>query len=411
MLEQIDLEQNILGGLIINNSAILECDLVAEDFESDIHQKLFSKITGTIALNKSCDVSDLVTWADNNIPEIEKGYGGYAYVRDLVDSCVGTHSSVAGCSGQIKEIARKRKIRNALNSALEGLEETNSGEVLSFLARTLKEETDTTGIVSAKQVKREILERMQMPLNCYSTGIEPLDKAMGGGLYAGFTYGLCGAEKSGKTTMAHTISYNLKVPHLYIAMEMGMHQIEERNIARDLNINSLKFLNDPAKLKDPVESAPDRENVFYLDCPGADLDEILRHIGAAILKHDIKGFIVDYWQLVTGQQKGENEERHLRYVAQSLANFARKQGVFCLLLAQMNKDGQLFGGNGLRKACDQLYMIEYCNENIKSGRWLRMDASRYTFKGDVGSEDHPVIALNTKTGPHFEEYETEGRKL
>lgn len=410
MLEQMDLEQNILGGLIINNSAILDCDLVAEDFESEVHQKLFSKIINTISLNKSCDVSDLVTWADNNIPEIEKGYGGYSYVRDLVDSCVGTHSSVSGCSEQIKEIARKRKIRQALNSALEELEETNSGEVLSFLGRTLKEETDTTGIVPAKQVKREILKRMEKPLNCYSTGIEPLDKAMGGGLYAGFTYGLCGAEKSGKTTMAHTISYNLGVPHLYIAMEMGMHQIEERNIARDLQINSLQFLNAAAELKNSVETTREREHVYYLDCPGADLEEILRHIGAAILKHDIRGFIVDYWQLVTGQQRGENEERHLRYVAQSLANFARKQGVFCLLLAQMNKDGQLFGGNGLRKACDQLYMIEYCNENIKSGRWLRMDASRYTFKGDVGSEDRPVIALNTKTGPHFEEYQTEGRK-
>jgi replicative DNA helicase len=126
----------------------------------------------------------------------------------------------------------------------------------------------------------------------------------------------------------------------------------------------------------------------------------MHQVGVARLKHQITGFIVDYWQLVEGQESRESEERHLRRVAQSISNFARRQGLWCILLAQMNQEGKLFGGNGLRKACDQLYFIETV-EGFEDVRWLRMDASRYTPKSDVGEPTHPAFAINKKTGPYI----------
>ncbi len=397
MYKQIELEGWLLGGLILCNSALLDCDISESDFSCEAHAGLFNKICELISTNKQCNVADFVTWADENIQIGDMD--GYEYVRLLVDGAVGVNLSVVGYAKQLKEVAAKANIKASLINALELVDTRSSGEVLAYLDGVLKQGTQTS-IISAKQVKAKIIEEIGKPRNRYLTGIQPLDEAMGGGLYAGYTYGLCGAEKAGKTTLAHTISYNLDCPHLYIAMEMGSLQIEQRNIARDLNINSLQFLKDSTGLKNSVETAKERDNVYYLDCPGADLNEILRNIGTAVLKKDIKGFIVDYWQLVTGQQRGENEEKHLRYVAQSLANFARKQDLWCVLLAQMNKDGGLFGGNGLRKACDQLYMINECE--VESGRWLKMDASRYTFRADIGNKESPAILLNTKCGPYFE---------
>ena len=397
MDKQIELEQWLLGSLIVNNSCVLDCDLTEDDFLAEVHKEIYTKICSVIATKKQCTSGDLVVWANDNLTDIGE-LNGFDYIRGLVDAAVGI--DVSGYVSQIKELSRKANVKNALNEAIAIIETHSVGEVLAYLDSVLKEQTQSAGIIPAKEVKAQILSEMDMPRACHLTGLEPLDKAMGGGLYEGYTYGLCGPEKSGKTTLAHTISYNLKCPHLYIAMEMGMMQIEQRNIARDLNVNSLKFLNDNHNLKNSVEAAQVRENVFYLDCPGAELNEIIRNIGNAILRHGIKGFILDYWQLVTGHIRGENEERHLRYVAQSLANFARKQGVWCILLAQMNKEGALFGGNGLRKACDQLYMIQECTGS-DYGRWLRMDASRYTFRADVGSKELPAIALNTKSGPYF----------
>lgn len=96
------------------------------------------------------------------------------------------------------------------------------------------------------------------------------------------------------------------------------------------------------------------------------------------------------------------EEQKLRHTAQTLANFARRQKLWCLLLVQRNADGKLFGGGGLKKACDQLYFIETI-EGSENARWLLMDASRYTARADVGGTTDPVFVLNKKSGPYIHE--------
>lgn len=300
----------------------------------------------------------------------------------------------------LKELSTKRKLYAMVKEMDALLPSRDSTELLLSLKRVVDDGIDPREIKTDAQVRADIETSLSLPKSCYPTGLGHVDEAMGGGLYEGFTYGFCGAEKAGKTTIAHTISYQLKCPHLYIAMEMGSTQIEQRNVARELGINSLEFLKRPEGLRGRL--AAGSGNRFYYDAPGAMLDDILHQVGMTQLKHGIKGFILDYWQLVDGQQKGESEERHLRRVAQGVANFARKNKLWCILLAQMNKEGQLFGGNGLRKACDQLYMIQQC-EQPKNGRWLDLNASRYTERKTVGSDTQPCLWLETSVGPYFKE--------
>lgn len=389
IFENLEIEQALLGRMLISDSAALVgLDLCETDFSIPEHWRLFSEILGG---------KRLINFA---------GTERYEYVRLLVDA-VGMMPIIPGQDGYaevLKELGRKRKIFAAVKEAETLLEHKDSAEILAMLNAKINETVTVNAVKSRAEVRQEILAGIDLPKTCYSTGFKNIDAVMGGGLYEGFTYAFCGAEKAGKTTLAHSISHNLPCKHLYVAMEMGSVQIEQRNLAHQMKINSLKFLDGPQALRNGVETAQCPDNVYYLDAPGETTEEILHKVGMAALKHGIKGFIVDYWQLVTGQQRGENEEKHLRHVAQSFANFARKHKLFCIILAQMNKDGQLFGGNGLRKACDQLYMIENCDQNTSVyGRWLRMDASRYTFKADLGGEHNPAIALNPKSGPCFEE--------
>lgn len=301
----------------------------------------------------------------------------------------------------LKELSRKRKLFVAAEHAMEKLESETSTDIVSFLRNTIDDNSPDEGIKTNKQVRETILKNLEMPPDNYSTGIKCLDEAMGGGLYQGFTYGFAGAEKSGKTTLAHTISFNLDCPHVYFAMEMGSMQIEQRNISRQLKFNPLKFLHSASNLRNTVHTAQPKDNIYYCDAIGYTVEKITQAALMAKIKHGIKGFIVDYWQLIQG--KSHTEEAHLRHVAQHIANFARKNGLWCILLAQMNTEGKLFGGNGLRKACDQLYMIHHC-ESPETGRWLQMDASRYTLKTDIGNEDCPEIYLETREGLYFREW-------
>ena len=283
----------------------------------------------------------------------------------------------------------------------------NEKEPEDILAEIIGRNTAIAGssrLRTGAQVLKDIKDKLKKPVERYSTGMSKLDKAMGGGLYAGFTYGFAGQEKMGKTTMAHTISKNLAdqgITHMYAALEMGSEQIEQRNLSRDMKINSLKFLDQDLFLKTSLDNVKANENIIYLDHPGATLNDILGQVNIASVRHGIKGVIIDYWQLIEGQGSRESEERHLRRVAQRIADYGRKHGLWIILLAQLNDEGKLFGGKGLKKACDQLFYIMEASDQHPLGRWLKMDASRYTPKADLGTAEEPSVFMDMRHGPYF----------
>lgn len=393
-----NLEQDILGTLLRHPDKILFKDIPKiTDFNIQINQDIFKEMLAQYEKNTSFSVVSIATIFKD--VQVSEGYSAVDYISELAVSSSGFLNETAP---QLSNLAKKRDIFLSLNTIMQNIKTMDPDAIISEMT-ALATETIKTEVRSGADILEDIKQGLLRPKKCYSTGIERLDGIMKGGLYEGFTYGFCGKEKSGKTTLAHSISYNLPCKHLYIAMEMGAKQIEERNIARDMVLNSLAFLDRPQGLVDRIKDVKPRENVFWLDCPGAVMQEIFLNITQSRMKHGIKGFIVDYWQLVGGQQKGESEEKHLRNVAQGFADYARKNKMWCILLAQMNQDGRLFGGNGLRKACDQLYMIEDHEEGfLPHGRWLRMDASRYTILENLGGPQEHGLIMNTKHGPYFE---------
>ncbi|WP_181708721.1 DnaB-like helicase C-terminal domain-containing protein [Chthonobacter rhizosphaerae] len=399
ILDDIEIEQILLGGLLRDSDKMLHCPLKPEDFSAPPHQELFAKMKAILSEKGVFEPNDFAVWARGKT--FADDGDGIEYIRALTRATLSP--DVPGLSAQIAEFAAIRRLDGVVDEAKAKIV---SGQPASDIAGWLKSQVENgsnaEGVKSAISVYEEIALSLERPAEHFSTGLARLDRVMGGGLYAGFTYGFCGAEKMGKTTLAHSISYNLSCPHLYVALEMGSAQIEARNVARDIGVNSLAFLGSPGIVKQKLAQYVPQRKVHYLDAPGACLREILDRVSGAILRHEIKGFIIDYWQLVGGQSKGDTEEKHLRYVAQGFADFARKNKVWCILMAQMNKDGHLFGGNGLRKACDQLFMIEKC-ETEETGRWLRMDASRYTMRTDIGNENAPGLRMNTTSGPFFED--------
>lgn len=380
-LQDLEIEQHLLGSLLKNNIPV---NLTEKDFIYPDHWQLFKEI------QSGKKVFDYL------------GTSQSEYVTDLVDFSICHFDDTINNYVQVlKKLSAKRDLVNLANKILYDVESKDATEIAAYIQNAIEQNIDDSGILTAKEITKIIANETELPPNKYSTGFEKLDNVTGGGFYEGFTYGFCGAEKSGKTTLAHSLSYQLGTPHLYVAMEMGAKQIHQRNLARSIGINSLEFYKGGVS-KNQIETAHVNENAFYADQVGATLDEILSTIRTAKLKHGITGYILDYWQLVSGQEKNQSEEKHLRDVAQGLANFNRKNGLWCVLLAQMNQDGKLFGGNGLRKACDQLYMIK-TPEGQEYTRWLDMDASRYTIKANLGDENTGWVMMNPKEGPYFYE--------
>lgn len=392
-----EVEQALLGGLLVNNDVIFELNLTPNDFYYPPHKKIFERMLKDLHETGEFSYATMGQWAKGQ--EFITGESGNRYIMALRDNCItSTPNQLQIYANVLKEYSNKRQLQEKLEQALEKVKapDSKSHEVISIVNNVLDETTNVENLIDGETVFKKVLQGIEKPNKCFSTGLGGLDKAMAGGFYAGWTYGFCGAEKSGKTMLATTLAYNMThqgCKLLYIALEMGSTQIEQRSIARQLGFNPIKFLDDPNGIARQVAEAKPNPNINYLDMQGATLDDILLNVAKAKVKMGINGFILDYWQLVRATDNRTTEEKHLRDVAQFISDFARKNDLFCIILAQMNQDGRLFGGNGLRKACDQLYMIEQYEEDSKE-RWLRMDASRYTLRGDLGSETQPYMIID-----------------
>jgi len=389
-----NMEQYLLSALLHNPSGILEVDIDKEDFQNEFYGFIYENMKAFYQQKQNFNLADF-------FPICPDEY--YEHLQELPDICISSlPSTIRDYALTISQASEKRNILQILGGIRQNM------SLMDIKERLLKIESNEkvkSSIKTGEEVFNTVVNGLNMPAECDKTNLSSLDMAMGGGLYKSFVYGLCGQEKSGKTTLAHTISHNLDkngVKHMYVALEMGSQYIEQRNIGRDIGMNSLSFLNNRDEIAKKIVYAKPRNNTFYLDAPGFSLNEILAECSKAVMQHKIKGFILDYWQLVSAADGRMTEEKHLRDVAQEIANFAKRNNIWVIILAQMNKEGNLFGGGGLKKACEQLYMIR-TPEGYEKLRWLEMDASRYTLRVNVGSEQGPAFVMETNSGPYFRE--------
>lgn len=404
----LEAEQGLLGNLFIENGQFYDAYGVvkAEDFFLPVHGEIFEKIHELVDQGKNASPVALKSYFQGH-PNIEDP----AYLVSLAANVISTVNTV-DYAETIAELSERRRLIQAIETAHRDLMEggTKPSDIRADLAHSIEGTAKSIFVKTKRDVAIEAIEALQMPKSCHSTGLAELDRAMAGGLYEGFTYGLCAPEKRGKTTFAHTISENLNsqgIDHAYIALEMGSKQIEQRNIARSIGVNSMAFLaknKSDTLIKQAVDHANSVKNhTLYLDMPGCSFAQIKSELSSLIAKKRIKGFILDYWQLVGGCPAKQTKADFLYDVAQWTANFARKHGVWNILLSQVNREGKVFGSAGLEKACDQLYFIEKCENFSDAMLYLNMSHSRYTPTLQIGSNEQPRFSINTKAGPYVEE--------
>jgi len=319
-----------------------------------------------------------------------------------------TALNVENYADHIKDLSQRRAFLDLTFEALDRLEdmETPGQEIFSRFSGQIQKLAASEGrkVKTKREVAKLITENLDKKTPCYWTGINAVDNAMGGGMYAGRMYGFAARKKVGKTVLLGSISDNLnaaKVPHLFIAMETPAVEIEQRNIAQTGKFNSIHFLRrDNKTLDDRVRdiSSKTTEYARFYDAPGATFDEIKSEIMREIIANGIKGVVLDYWQLVQGRGSKDTEELHLRNVAQGLADICRREGIFVAIAAQVNQDGNTRGGEGLKLACDQYYTLH--REKDSQHSWLEMEESRYTIYQNAGSDEIPGLIM-AKHGPAF----------
>ena len=383
-------------------------------FWEPVFGDLFAAIGEMIELGGSVVVSNLAARFEDDTRLAAVGCREYLdSLKELGEPPYNRPSQVRYMADVVKLQYGLRTISWAMDEAKERLEMAptleNIRDELGSLIQNMVNIDEMTGAKRSTLAKagQDRMERLlKQPTVPDSTGLPGLDEAMAGGLYPGRVYGVVARKKVGKSALGGTISGNLEarnVPHAVFLLEMGIEMYADRAASRALAENSTAFLQvppDPKLINRGADYFAQHGHTCYLiDAAGWTLTQIIRELHA-LKKQGIRGFILDYMQLVQGRENRQTTAEFQETVANELALTCRSLGLWGLAFAQQNQEGNVRGGEGLRLAFDQVYFMAPTTDG--SGVWLAMTDTRYTMTKDVGTKYDAGLVLN-QAGPHFVE--------
>ena len=190
------------------------------------------------------------------------------------------------------------------------------------------------------------------------TGLEELDRVLGGGLVHGSVVLISGEPGIGKSTLLMQISECLGANRrvLYISGEESGGQIKLR--AKRLGVSG--------------------KNLFILT--ETNLDSILKE--ADKLKPDI--MIIDSIQTIYDDmiKSAPGSVTQVRESALTLINKAKSQGISMLLVGHVNKEGGIAGPKVLEHMVDAVLCFE--GEKLQSYRIIRANKNRFGSTNEIG---------------------------
>lgn len=406
--ENLDAEQAVIGAILHDNRNFAKVApfLHGDDFSFPMHRTIFDACAAIIESGQKANAVTLKNHVGGDWADV----GGPGYLAGMV-AAVPDMQAAEDYGRAVHDMAVRRRLRdlglwladNACDIGNGLTAEELAGQLLghaqdSCVDTTIRTLKDRRGIMS------DNVEALRSPARCFSTGIPRLDYCMGGGMFVKRAYGVAARRKAGKTIMAGTISHNMNaagVRHLFICAEMSPQEIEHRGMARDMGINPIEFLKPAneefvARVASVARLSP--SNMFYLEAPGIKFTDLKRAVATAVSQHKITGFILDHLQLVEGKPARQSTAEFLDEVAQWCANFCRKEGLWSLVMMQLNADDNTRGGEAPTLAFDQVYKLKRSGEPDDPGpeAWLECFVSRYTLYNGVGTEAQPGLYLEPK---------------
>jgi len=410
------LERSILGSIINNDSLFpLVIDtLTADIFDCPVNARLFTCIKAEYFENGGISKVKLFHRFENIIStdkqevkdhfiDICSSSANPIFLRDNVKTLVDLHQRrqlKLLCEKTLADLTTEKNCLDIASGILGGSTSIISSVSLDN-SKTLSQE-----FAELYEQAKTGVEKIGAP-----TGLKLLDCAMDGGLQKGRVYSFIAKSKCGKTMLATTISNSLcdnKNKHAFICAEMGSREVASRMLGQRLGLPTEAFTRkQPQTILEKIakETVTVKNYVIFENEPAIDFDKLKALIEKHVYKNKIEGFILDYYQLVTGLQRNQSQAQHLEDVANWIHRVCKKHNIWCVLLVQANDEGQVLGSRGIDRACDQKYMIERPldaqGDPIGSDMWLKMKLSRYTRLIDLGSSDKPTLRI-AYHGTHIE---------
>ena len=353
--QNIEAEQSVLGGIMIENDAINRVVEFVEpdDFYRESHRKIFRAM---LEISEKGEPIDLVTLGDLLRAKSElEDVGGSTYLSLLVDG-IPTAANSASYAKIIRERSiLRRVIQGATQMVSQGYEAT--GDIEQFLDQCEKTIFD----IAQKRIKQsffaikdlvkagykmieQMAERRDM-VTGVPTGYLEFDR-LTAGLQNSDLIIIAGRPSMGKTAFALNIASHAalykKVSCAIFSLEMSKEQLVQRMLCMEARIDSSKlrggFLTEHDWPKLSHAAGELSEAPLYIDdTPAINILEMRAKCRRLQKEHGLGLVIVDYLQLMRGLTTSDNREREISEISRSLKALAKELHIPVIALSQLNR--------------------------------------------------------------------------
>jgi len=351
----IDAEQAVLGGVLINNEALnsLMDILTPRDFYREAHASLYEGMLELYTLGEPIDVITLSrTIAKKGLTEKT---GGNEYLASLVDA-VSTSAGIVHHASIIKDLSVRRKLIAQCSTISDScFKEWGETDALLEMAEQsifdIAEERINESFQPLNDVIRSSFKKLESvagfdgfvtgipsgfkDFDAYTSGLQPSDLII-----------IAARPSMGKTALALNVALNAakqtgKAVAVF-SLEMSKQQLGIRLLGADARINAAKLRtgylaeNDWDRLTDSANRLAELP-IYIDDSSGASALEMKAKCRRLKKRNDLALVIIDYLQLIQGRRNAESRQIEISETSRMLKALAKDLNVPVIALSQLNR--------------------------------------------------------------------------
>lgn len=355
--QNIEVEQSLLGGLLVDPEAINKVsDIVtATDFYRDAHGKIYDLM---VHLSDRNDAIDLITVSnlakDRGILE---SMGGITYLNTLVDLM----PSAANIAYYAKIVREKSLIRSLMKAATEIIEKGYDTE--ADIDAYIDDAEKLIFEVSENKIKKtylpigdfihdsiKLIERLykkKQSVTGVPTGFTDLDR-LTSGLQPSDLIIVAGRPSMGKTAFSMNVAQHVStlhenpVPVGIFSMEMSKEQLVTRLLSSESEIDHSKlrtgtFSGDEWPRLATAAGKLTEARMFIDDSPALTVMELRARARRLKKEHNIGLVVIDYLQLMRGRSGADRREQEISEISRFLKALAKELNIPVIAISQLNR--------------------------------------------------------------------------
>lgn len=362
--ESEDMEQSVLGSLLLDPALIPGIGLKSEDFYHARHQLVYE---ATLALHGRKDPVDIITITEELTKRGKlEAAGGAGYIAVLLDA-VPSAQSAAHYAGKVRELAVLRKmIEQAKRTMLRAYAREDANEIMAELGTftSTPDYSPTLGVLEYFDIEKLLAEGKAYGHGGKDTGYPELNKAFR--IMPQELTIITARIGQGKSSLAYNLILNFisRYPDetfIYFNLDTSFPIVASRmatiKAARDYGVRysyekdvlpgyqSGTFPNEIAQVLDDFKEYGHEKRLALVNRPGYRVEELVGYAERYARTRKLGAVFVDYMELIQATGKHDTEELRIAHITNTLRIASERLSTpFIVLVQQSRGDNKDEGG-------------------------------------------------------------------